>query len=314
MPRLREPPGERQQNLTISSSAGPVIGNLDDVKLEVIKEDEPVIEVAAAEPEAAKEDDATIALKKQVEASQKSEQLWKDKFLREREENLQRARERDAELTRSRRESEDNQEVAISATLIAAKASLAKAEQDIQNARDLGDRAAEVQAETARVVAINDMRDAERGKDAVEERKKQVQPQQQQLPQSAQDYISQHPEIMSDRKMNRKARFGHEEAVDDGIKAYSPEYFAFMDKYLGFKEEPVTETPAPKPQPKGPIVSAPVSREVPTVNGGRPSGKVVLTRDEQEAAAVAGVTLEEYAKQKLLYQKMRADGTYGDQR
>jgi hypothetical protein len=41
---------------------------------------------------------------------------------------------------------------------------------------------------------------------------------------------------------------------------------------------------------------------------------VVLTREEQEAAAVAGITLEEYAKQKLLYQKMRADGTYGDQR
>jgi hypothetical protein len=314
MPRLREPPGEKTQAAPPAEPPAP--------EIEVIKADEPVVEVIAAPPEAPQEDDATVALKRQIESLQKSEQVWKDRqqqALRERDEALQRAREREVQLTQTHREAEDREEIAISATFMAAQAGLAKARQDKKNAIDLGDSDAQAQADIDIAQAVADLREAQRGKDAIEERKKQQpQPQDQQLrpqqlPQSAQTYISRHPEIMNDRKMNRKARYGHEEAVDSGITAYSPEYFAFMDEYLGFKEEPVADTPAPKPKTT-PIVSAPVSREVPSVNGARPSGKVVLTREEQEAAAVAGITLEEYAKQKLLYQKMRADGTYGDQR
>jgi phage I-like protein len=62
------------------------------------------------------------------------------------------------------------------------------------------------------------------------------------------------------------------------------------------------------------MVSAPVSREVPNANGKRPDGKVRLTPQEVEAAKISGITVEEYAKNKLLKEKMVASGEYGEQR
>ena len=85
--------------------------------------------------------------------------------------------------------------------------------------------------------------------------------------------------------------------------------------------QPTTPTPAFfKPPPGRPAAnpsskfSAPVSREVPNSTGKRITpGKVTLTPQEVEAARISGISLEEYAKQKIRKADMIASGEYGEQ-
>ena len=72
-------------------------------------------------------------------------------------------------------------------------------------------------------------------------------------------------------------------------------------------------TPEPPPRPTRVQYSAPVSRDVPNSSGKRASnGKVTLTPQEQEAARISGISLQEYAKQKLRKAEMVASGEYGE--
>jgi hypothetical protein len=124
----------------------------------------------------------------------------------------------------------------------------------------------------------------------------------------------------------------HHEALQSGLIDTSPQYFAYLEQRLA--DLPADETPTmpqqptpeffrpppspPAPRPPGPnrvLHSAPVSRDVPTSgSGARPRGKVTLTPLEREAAAMSGVDLETYAKNKLRYQQMRESGEYRDSR
>jgi hypothetical protein len=110
----------------------------------------------------------------------------------------------------------------------------------------------------------------------------------------------------------------------------TPQYFGFMEDQLAalHAQTPVEEpmpTPkffAPPPAARGPapqtpssLVSAPVSRDVPGSNGRRSSpGRITLTPAEVEAARVAGVDLETYARERGKYQAMLASGEYRDGR
>lgn len=121
----------------------------------------------------------------------------------------------------------------------------------------------------------------------------------------------------------------HRAAVEAGLADTSPEYFNFMEEQLAALQRPATAThlaeemqqraaqarapepPPPAPRSNGSFVSAPVSREVPNANGKRRNGTVTLTRAEQEAARVAGIDFETYAREKLRYETMKANGEYG---
>ena len=86
--------------------------------------------------------------------------------------------------------------------------------------------------------------------------------------------------------------------------------------------QPTTPTPkffappAPRSAPNpSRIVSAPVSREVPTASGKRPTpGKVTLSPSEVEAARISGLSVEDYARQKVEYERQRETGEYRDNR
>jgi len=92
------------------------------------------------------------------------------------------------------------------------------------------------------------------------------------------------------------------EAAKNEMPASTPEFFA---------------PPPAQPARSGrrPTVSAPVSRSIPTASGSRPkSGTVRLTPSEVEAARISGLSVEQYAKEKLRYQSMREAGEYRDGR
>jgi hypothetical protein len=117
----------------------------------------------------------------------------------------------------------------------------------------------------------------------------------------------------------------HHAALNSGLVDTSPEYFDFLGAQLAALKQPTeaathiademqaraSRTPEPPPRPSRVMVSAPVSRDVPSANGKRQSpGRVTLTPQEQEAARIAGIPLEEYARQKLRLSSMRATGEY----
>jgi hypothetical protein len=133
----------------------------------------------------------------------------------------------------------------------------------------------------------------------------------------------------------------HHAALNAGLADASPQYFDFMESQLAGLSQPaeaamhvaeemqqqaapvMQPTPkffAPPPARSGPnpsaIVSAPVSREIPTSSGERlrPRGQIKLTPAEVEAARISGITPEEYAKQKIRKAQMVASGEYGEQR
>jgi hypothetical protein len=113
-------------------------------------------------------------------------------------------------------------------------------------------------------------------------------------------------DIVDERAVKRMFR-AHEDAVDDGIAADTPEYFAFIEARLGLTAKNASEDPAPTAAPArapatdgrrpSPPPAAPVSR-----GGSRPN-VVRLTSAEAEAAKMMGMTEVEYAKNKVALQR-----------
>lgn len=127
----------------------------------------------------------------------------------------------------------------------------------------------------------------------------------------------------------------HGEALRAGFADTSPEYFDFLNGRLAalHAQQPATaathlaeemqaraaqdhtpEPPQRKPVSNSAIVSAPVSREVPSSNGQRQSGRITLTREQLDAAKIAGVTPAEYARQLLRLNELKASGEYSERR
>jgi hypothetical protein len=66
-----------------------------------------------------------------------------------------------------------------------------------------------------------------------------------------------------------------------------------------------------KPRRTIPPVSAPPSRETPTSNGARGSSRVTLSPAQKEAARIAGVSIEDYARHLIRLNEEKASGNYG---
>lgn len=143
-------------------------------------------------------------------------------------------------------------------------------------------------------------------------------------------FFQKHPEMLDFPQITS---FAIHRAMEAGLERGTDAHFAAVEKIFNANlhhmqtqaAQPAMQTPTPNffRPPPGPaartapnpasFTSAPVSRSIPT-GSSRPRGKVVLTPSEVEAARVAGITVEEYARQKVLYENMKADGSYRDAR
>jgi hypothetical protein len=125
----------------------------------------------------------------------------------------------------------------------------------------------------------------------------------------------------------------HNEALGQGLIDVTPSYFDFMNQRLAelHTQHPATvgthlinemqqrtaleRAPPPAPErQRTNIVSAPVSREVPSASGKRENGKTTLSAEQSEYARIAGVSEAEYARQLARLNNMRADGSYSERR
>ena len=110
----------------------------------------------------------------------------------------------------------------------------------------------------------------------------------------------------------RKMFRAHEDAIDDGIRADSDEYFEYIETRLGIRknmDERETHTSAESPMsaaaaPKRAVQPSPA----PVSRGSSRPNVMRLSAAEAETASALGMTPEEYAKNKSLLQK---EGRYG---
>ena len=93
----------------------------------------------------------------------------------------------------------------------------------------------------------------------------------------------------------------HGDAVDDGIEPDTAEYFRYIEKRLGFKQDEYGGSPmssAAKPSSRqSPPPSAPVNRDTGRTNVAH------LTRAQADTAKALGMTEKEYATHMMALQK-----------
>jgi len=126
-----------------------------------------------------------------------------------------------------------------------------------------------------------------------------------QLTQKSAEWVRSNPDVVNDDRKAKRLERAHFDALDDGIKPDSPEYFNFLETRLNINKAPTqpqdtamstASGPTSGRQASGPP-AAPVSRSG-TGTGGRPN-VVSLTRAEQEAAKDMGMSPKEYAQNKI---------------
>ena len=121
-------------------------------------------------------------------------------------------------------------------------------------------------------------------------------------------WVDKHPEFKTSKEFNAKAIRAHYSAVGEGIAEDSDEYFAFIDKKLGFTDEGddtevvvepkkvVAKKVVNDPPAKKKVQSQlPPSRDSGTVTTRQTGTRIKkLTADEVEHAQISGMTNEEY--------------------
>jgi hypothetical protein len=147
-----------------------------------------------------------------------------------------------------------------------------------------------------------------------------------QMPDRAKEWLREHPEYIQNPRLNARLQVAHWDAIEAGHKEFSTGYFAEIEKLVGLTKvepkveeaeaddddvevdvrEPVrTQTKEPR---RSAIVSAPVSRESSATTPASSRTQVKLTKEEADFAKMAGITPQEYAKQKLKLQEMKRKG------
>jgi hypothetical protein len=118
-----------------------------------------------------------------------------------------------------------------------------------------------------------------------------------QLSRQSADWVRAHPEYVTDQRLFRKMTRAHEEAMDEGYKADTPEYFDYVENRLGLRGDDgdaMSEASAPTQRRSAPS-AAPTSRTAGSSSTSR--NAIRLTAAQKEAAEISGMTEAEYMEQ-----------------
>ena len=338
MPRLRQPkvsdtPKPFDSSMLKAKDDEPLHDNevvIEDPEPE--KEAEPVVVKAEEPPEPPKEDPA-LALQKQLEDLKKSEEIQRNMALqavKERDEAIKRTKEREVEVTKFQKEATQAQYDHLSTALAAAQESSEAAKRDIKVGITNADPDLQAEAYERLATARANISKLEDGKYELETRLRaekaapKVEPKQeppvpqketvddfiarQNVTNHIRGWIGNHREIVTDADKWNDACYFYGKAQKAGLDPNTEKFTEFMEEKLGMrqaKEEPKQE------QQRTNIVSAPVSREVPSSSGTRQnSGKITLTKEQAEYARISGITETEYARQLTKLNEAKANGQY----
>ena len=293
------------------------------------------------------DDEAYTRLKNQLDreksareaAQRRSEQLENDH--RSTQERLRQEQERQQALQLEHYEA---QSVAIDNAISFSESQAAQAQREITRALSEGDYEASSNAYRALAKAESDLSRLKDGKFAIEAQKKApvqryepAQPVQTPQPQStyerveayitqpahsprAQQYMRDHyDDLFRDfdngaQKLN-KLLGAHYLAKGDGVIENSDAYYDYLDRHMGYKQDPAPQktAPTPAPAPKKAIPpSAPVSRG--DAGGSGSSTSITLSRAEVDFCNASGIKPADYARSKLAAIKGANDPNYSGPR
>ena len=236
------------------------------------------------------------------------------------------------------------QEVAIDNAISFAESQAAQAQREIARGLSEGDYEASTTAYRALAKAESDLSRLKDGKVAIEAQKKapvqryDPQPTPQQQPKSpyerieayitqpahsprAQQYMRDHYDHLfkdfdNGAQQLHKLLGAHYLAKGDGIVENSDAYYNYLDRQMGFKQDPAPVAPepvvAPPPAKKAIPPSAPVSRGESNSSGNGTS--IRLTKAEVEFCTASGIKPTDYARNKLAAMKGATDPNYSGPR
>jgi hypothetical protein len=108
------------------------------------------------------------------------------------------------------------------------------------------------------------------------------------------DWLRRHPEFALEQSKTERMIDAHNKAINYGYRADTPGYFKYVERELGLdqgEESPLSAAAAPR---RSAPVAAPVSRG----SSGTPKNGYRLTAAEKEAAAISGISEQEYIENK----------------
>ena len=162
-----------------------------------------------------------------------------------------------------------------------------------------------------------------------------TEPQQQQppaMPAHVEKWLADHPQYMdrNDAVAQAEIYTATLKCNRDGKSWDQPDFLPTLERHLGIaprsnghaQQHRIIERPpapaapryeAPRQQRSAVPMSAPVSRDSPSLATGRPTGGPVrLTPAQQEAARFSGISEQEYARQLVKMERMKAAGELDD--
>lgn len=277
-------------------------------EIEDVKDDQVDVEVEKVEPEAViAPEDGIADLKRQLEAERVM-----------RAEAERRAHEAAQAAHQAKNEVEDTNLHLVKNAIetVNRNNDLLKAQYRDAMAGGDYDRAADIQQAMSSNAAK--LLQLENGRRAMEERPKTEPPAPRQIdhvealaeqvtPESAQ-WLRKNKQFLGTEAAVRRMFRAHEDAIDDGIKADTPEYFSYIEERLKISkpvrvdvDEDPTSGAAKVTQRRSAPPAAPVTR-----SGAEPGARpnvVRLTAAEREMASMMGMSEKEYASNKLALQK-----------
>ena len=293
---------------------------MSDEKIEA-KEEEVIVADAAETPETAPQKETGDEISPEIGIEALKQQLEMERVARAEAEK--RARMAENTASKASYEVQDSNLHLIVSAIDSVNRTNAMLKRDYAAAMQAGafDQAAEIQSQ----MSINGAKllQLENGKAALTERLKNPPAQQPQMPDDPVEtvasqlsprsaaWVRAHPECVRDKRLYMKMVGAHNIAVADGFQADTDEYFAEIERQLGYRkpqtavqaeedEEPTSMAAKPMAR-RAPLPAAPSSRAASNGTGGR--NTVTLTREEREMAGIMGMTPEEYAKNKVALKK-----------
>jgi hypothetical protein len=180
--------------------------------------------------------------------------------------------------------------------------------QNLRDAVAMGDADAQADIMMSLNKTDNDLRDVQRGKQQYEATVRAapadpVEAMAANLTPRSAEWVRAHPEYARDQALTRRMVRAHEDAVDEGIRPDTDEYFSYVENRLNINKARAQESALSEASSStsgrraAAPPAAPVSRSG-TGTGSRPN-VVTLSRAEQEAARDMGMTPKEYAENKM---------------
>lgn len=120
------------------------------------------------------------------------------------------------------------------------------------------------------------------------------------------DWLKGHRDAMTDQAKNAYLGAAHWDAIRAGHAQDSDAYFQALEEKLGYRQATAATT-----ERRSPPVSAPVSREAPSLSTGKPStSRIELTPEQREHARISGVDEFTYAKNLMRLNELKKNGHY----